>query len=295
VVDALSPTERKAAHKNLQVVQFTGTLPPTTILWNLIWIHGNGAERSANLTLQNAGKVGRVRLAIPRELKFDPSDDTLRNLEPLETPELSDYVGTHLASLRKLARAGLSPKEECDRMSTALRLLKDQPVFVIAEPTRPASVLNLQVPAEGSYGVLIGVERADDMRLGDSWRLSVDEGDPENRELASGGSVYDIAFVRSPRTRLDLKLSARRRGTTGITVTVACSSDGAALTEDDGVEVQVAIGRRAPLAAIYSARAGAFVATVRTPAGVPKRVRVTATAWTDATQVRETADVTVTA
>lgn len=293
VVDSLSPNERKAAHKNLQVVHFTGTLPPATIVWNLLWIHGTGAERLTHLTLQNIGKAGRVRIVLPDQLRFDRSAQSLLNLKPIESPDLRSYIEKHVASLKRLATAGLSPREECDRMAAALKLLNGRPGYFIAAPGKASSILNVQVPAEGSYGVLIGIERPQEMQLGDAWKLLVAESDPETRETR-GGSVYEIAFVRSPETRLDLKIAARKSGLTRILVAVTVSSDGRTLTDADGVEVQVAIAGGNPQAAAYSATARAFQVKVRTPARVSRRVRVTASAKQGDTVVRETADVLVT-
>jgi hypothetical protein len=72
------------------------------------------------------------------------------------------------------------------------------------------------------------------MKLGDSWKLFVDESGPEKRE-SWGGTVYDIAFVRSLQTRLDLALGAKRSGATGVAVSVVVSSDGSTLSDEDGV------------------------------------------------------------
>ena len=67
VTDLMSPSERKAAHKNLKVVQFTGTLPspPVTMA---VRIHNPSVRRKVMSTLlvRLNGYRGKVRLYLPK-------------------------------------------------------------------------------------------------------------------------------------------------------------------------------------------------------------------------------------
>jgi hypothetical protein len=66
-VDLMTSGDRKAAHKNLTVVQFTGTLPPEMPVVMPVRIH-NADVRAALLTslvINLKGYPGRVRLLIP--------------------------------------------------------------------------------------------------------------------------------------------------------------------------------------------------------------------------------------
>src|SRR5207247_6029697 len=68
VTDLLSPGERKAAHKNLKVVQFTGILPPAPPVAMAVRLH-NPSERRKILTtllVRLNGYRGRVRLYLPK-------------------------------------------------------------------------------------------------------------------------------------------------------------------------------------------------------------------------------------
>jgi hypothetical protein len=93
------------------------------------------------------------------------------------------------------------------------------------------------------------------------------------------------------RRRDDLAFGAKRSGATGVAVSVVVSSDGSTLSDEDDVKVQIAFSGGNPMDAKFSG--GAFQAKVRTPAGVPKRIRVTVAATHGETVVRETTDVPV--
>jgi hypothetical protein len=77
-VDVLTSADRKAAHKNLTVVQFTGTLPPEMPAVMPVRIH-NASHNQAlltNVVVSLYGYAGRVRLVIP-QLKVDGDQKTL--------------------------------------------------------------------------------------------------------------------------------------------------------------------------------------------------------------------------
>jgi hypothetical protein len=68
IVDTLSSGDRKAAHKNLTVVQFTGTLPPARPVVMPVRMHNSNTQEKllAGLTIYLNDYPGRVRLLIPR-------------------------------------------------------------------------------------------------------------------------------------------------------------------------------------------------------------------------------------
>jgi len=71
-VDMLSSSDPKAAHKNLTVVQFTGTLPPELPVVIPVRIHNANLEQLllTSLIVNLNGYPGRVRLLMPR-VKID--------------------------------------------------------------------------------------------------------------------------------------------------------------------------------------------------------------------------------
>jgi hypothetical protein len=97
VVDVLSPGERKSTHKNLHVVQFTGTLPPAAISWSMLWLYGrHDREWLTDLILDPAGYRGQLRLVVPPGLKLpDGLDQSLVGLRKLAQPEFRTYVERH--------------------------------------------------------------------------------------------------------------------------------------------------------------------------------------------------------
>src|SRR5215216_3586519 len=68
ITDTLSSSDRKAAHKNLTVVQFTGTLPPARLVVMPVRIHNPSIKEKllTSLAIYLNGYPGRVRLLIPR-------------------------------------------------------------------------------------------------------------------------------------------------------------------------------------------------------------------------------------
>lgn len=87
VTDTLSQTERKAAHKNLKVVQFTGTLPPAGEPPVVMPVQINGLGRrlaSTTLLIAFKGYRGRVRLWLP---KLPTQGSLLRNIDGAKRAE----------------------------------------------------------------------------------------------------------------------------------------------------------------------------------------------------------------
>jgi hypothetical protein len=144
------------------------------------------------------------------------------------------------------------------------------------------------VPPERSFGVLIGIEQPQGMRVGDAWKLAVEEWDTDRR-VVRGGSLYHVAFVRSGRTRIDLSMTASRSGARAALLSVRVSSEGGVLGPADGVEVTVAAAGQPPVQARHVPSRKAFQARIGVAASA-RRIRVTAIATRGENEVRETAD-----
>lgn len=107
VVDLLSSGDRKAAHKNLTVVQFTGTLPPESPVALPFRIHHSGAEGKTltRLTVDLHGYPGAVRVLTPAlRIEGDPRE-ALQGLSdgPLGD-DLKRWVGGRIDFIKRLQR-----------------------------------------------------------------------------------------------------------------------------------------------------------------------------------------------
>jgi hypothetical protein len=99
VTDLMSPAERKAAHKNLTVVQFIGTLPAPPAVVMPVRLHNPSTRRRLLTTLdvQLGGYRGRVRVYFP----------TLRTDGPFTELVTGGKPGRDLAAFQKWATAHL--------------------------------------------------------------------------------------------------------------------------------------------------------------------------------------------
>jgi hypothetical protein len=107
-VDMLSSGDRKAAHKNLTVVQFTGTLPPEMPLVLPVRIHNADLKELllTSLVVDLNGYPGRVRVLIPRI----NTDGDLRDLVDgmsfgQDFEDIRLWAERHIAMIRRNQRS----------------------------------------------------------------------------------------------------------------------------------------------------------------------------------------------
>jgi len=107
-VDLMTSSDRKAAHKNLTVVQFTGTVPPEMPIVMPFRIHNANLEEllftSFIVTLN--GYPGQVRMLIPALKTEGELEDVMRGMFlSQEVDDIQRWADTHIAMIKRNQRS----------------------------------------------------------------------------------------------------------------------------------------------------------------------------------------------
>lgn len=244
-VDTLSPGERKAAHKNLNVVQFMGMLPPGAPApqWMAIHLNGTDKERVNDLVIELLGYGGRVRLMIPKDMKLlDGLNQSLDGLRVEDARDFDAYAEKKLEQLARYTKAKTFNPKWCKQMTKAIRKMKGQQMLVVGTNREPAVLRRFVLPAEKSYVVFVAIDRPQTSRIGDIFNFNIYQRDSEQKTVI-GGATCQVQIVPKPdtRRRLPLEITGKRSPTTGSeTILVKVTDEsGKYLTPAEGAEVGV--------------------------------------------------------
>jgi hypothetical protein len=242
-VDTLSPAERKAAHKNLNVVQFTGTLPPSPPAPHWMAISLNGADKQMvnDLVIDLLGYGGRVRLMIPKDMELlDGLNQSLVGLRVEEQKDFDEFADKKLEQLARYQKAKTFNPKWCQQMAQAIRKLKGQRVLFVGTNREPAVLRRIQLPADKSHTIFVAIDRPQTSRVGDLFNFNIYQRDSE-RKTVIGGATCQVQIVPRPdvEKRLASEVTGKRSPTTGSETLYVKVTDekGNYLTPDDGAEV----------------------------------------------------------
>jgi len=241
-VDTLSPHERKAAHKNLHVVQFTGTLPPAAPEWMAFRLHGfPDRELLSDLVLELFGYRGRVRLVVPENLRLmDGLEDSLVGFYLEDAGEFEEWAEKKLEQLHLYLEKGMFNPLWSKQMIEAIETTRGMPMLMAETTEKPVMLRQFLVQPEEFYTVFIGIDRPEDARIGDSFEFTVYQREVE-KEMALGGSTYQVQIVPEPdvEEKLYLTIKGTRwwlRDYEVVSVRLT-DEEGRTLGPDDGAEV----------------------------------------------------------
>ena len=216
--DLNSRQERKAAHKNMKVVQFTGTLPAPPPVVIPFRIHAAGSkEQICDVYFDLHGYRGRARLYVPK-LK---TDGDLKELGDGLAPknDFKDFKRWAAAqeALIKKNQQGRHPYNKVwakQRLADIAAVLKQDVMFVAGG--RKLVGLRRIVLAPGDYETLFLVlDRPPDGRIGEQFDLQITQRDSEDRQIL-GGLDLRIELQPEPKKKPQAvaKLAARGRKAT---------------------------------------------------------------------------------
>lgn len=200
-VDALTSGDRKGAHKNLTVVQFTGTLPPEMPIVLPVRIHNADLKEAllTSLVIHLNGFPGRVRVLVPR-MKTD--GDLKQLIEGLavdeDTRDFRRWSERHMADIKRSQRAKRrfdplwsSQRMEDIRQATAGVLLQ------VKEKSRVA--INRIVMGPGSHHtVFLIIDRPPQGKVGQAYEIEIRQLDVK-RERVIGGLSTRVELVPEPK------------------------------------------------------------------------------------------------
>ena len=241
-VDTLSPHERKAAHKNLHVVQFTGTLPPAAPEWMAVRLHGlPEGELLSDLVLEMFGYRGRVRLVVPERLPLvDGLEDSLSGFYLEDPIDFDEWAERKWEQLHLYLEKGMFNPLWTEQMLEAIEMTRGMPMLVAETTEKPVTLRRFLVQPDEFYTVFIGIDRPENARIGDSFEFTVYQHGVE-QEMVLGGSTFQVQIVPEPdvEEKLYLTIKGTRWWLSDYEIVSVRLTDeeGRTLSPDDGAEV----------------------------------------------------------
>lgn len=200
--DSNSVRERKAAHKNLVVVQFTGTLPAPPPAVVAFRIHGAGAGRevTSDLDFDLSGYRGRVRLFLPRLLMRDATEDAGEGLSPGKDFEQFKIWAAGQQELIATNQEGKHAynKDWSKQRLRDIQAALDHGVMFTADPGGRARLLGAVLEPGTSHTLFLMIDRPRDGVIGEPLNIRIMQNDAERREVRGGLDVR-VEFQPDPK------------------------------------------------------------------------------------------------
>ena len=205
VTDTLSLTDRKAAHKNLKVVQFTGTVPPAAEPPIVMPVQINGLGRrltATTLIVAFKGYRGRVRVWLP---KLPVKGELLRNIEGAKRVEVGNaraWAKQHIEDILR-NQAGDDPydrqwsKQRIDDVEAVL----DEGLMVVGDARSGRITIENVSLKPGSRGtIFLLFDRPRETKPGTWFPVDVIQLNAKTRRVLGGLSAR-VEVVPKPRRR----------------------------------------------------------------------------------------------
>lgn len=196
-VDALSVSERKAAHRNLHVVEFTGTLPgapspaePST-MWSMIDLHGNEGQIDVLLHLHR--RAGAVTLILPKALS-DIDDKHVVGGKPLDAGHFDREIERHIGEMHELLRLSRFDANGTRLAARTLQQFIGGRAVRFERHERAAYVGLRQLPHATGARLLLAFDAPKGAKVGAHWDVDVIQAEAKRCSVA-GGSTYRCRVV----------------------------------------------------------------------------------------------------
>lgn len=213
--DQNSKQVRKAAHKNLKVVQFTGTLPPAPLVVPFR-LHAESLERKklSDLLINIQGYRGTIRLFVPKI----EADGDLRELAfgLYAKDDFEDFKtwASGQEELIKKNQRGKYPynKAWCKQRLKDIGRALDYGRMFVAGGSKVVGIKRLILEPRKHYTFFLMLDRPRDGEIGEAYEIDIVQLDSESRRVV-GGFDLRVELQPEPKTR-------RRRRDEGVAATV---------------------------------------------------------------------------
>ena len=247
--DNNSKQERKAAHKNLKVVEFTGTTPPAAPLFVPVLLHNpaDSDELISRLVIRANGYSGGIRLMLT---PFRTVGSLGRNLSGLESTDdrqvFSSWAQAHIRDINRNLRSPrpFHKRWSQQRISACEQAAQSGLMFTISDK-KEAVIKRIRIAAGESHTAFLMFNRASRSRIGDSHEIELLQFDHEKDELI-GGLTSRIDIVQEPPSlqfHLEASSSVFRTRFKRIRATLLDGA-GRRITPQDGASVRLVVRER---------------------------------------------------
>ncbi len=212
--DAVSGNDRKVAHKNLTVVQFTGTVPPEFPLVVPFRLNSPDPERRVlnDLRLDLGGYQGRVRLVIPElQLDGDPAKLLAGLGRKADRRPFDAWAEAHISKIRRTQRSRNRYDLAWSRERLAdIASVRQGGMALTAEQTI-ARISRIVIEPGAHHTLFLVIDRARRAKIGESTVFEITQLDTERDEPTGGLTVrVEVVPEPAPRTRGRASSGGRR-------------------------------------------------------------------------------------
>jgi hypothetical protein len=200
-VDMLSSGDRKAAHKNLTVVQFTGTLPPELPVVIPVRIHNANLEELllTSLIVNLNGYPGRVRLLMPR-VKID--GDLSELIDGMSLTQDAEDIGRWVERQVEMIRRNQRSKRYYDRLWSKQRIedirrAMEKGMILEAQSKKRVAINRIVMDPGAYYTLCLVFDRPPGGKIGEAYDIEIRQIDVK-REGIIGGLSARVELVPEP-------------------------------------------------------------------------------------------------
>ena len=198
-VDLLTISERKVAQKNLHVVQFVGTPPPSSSIgmWIKLDITGFAFKKSGFIDLIFNLKQfdGKLSIVAPKQLlpsqKKHSKDFTVHG-----NSLVKKWFKKYSKYLERLCWEGNYDRNEYIKMIKAMKLVSVSPILRPRKTkSRVAIISRLKIRPKDRHTIFVRIDPPKDAKIGQSWEFSITQRDSRTGRI-QGGADYIVRINR---------------------------------------------------------------------------------------------------
>jgi hypothetical protein len=242
--DLNSLQERKAAHKNLQVVQFSGARPTPLIVPFTINNARPEVHRSTNVLVRLNGYPGEVRIFTPRlDVDGEPERPVRGAKLGQDFDAFKTWADRHIEMIHRNQRSRFPyhPERSRRRVKDIERVFGAE-VMLIADNAEEVEIGNVRLDPAGSHTLFLMLDRPPSGRVGDGHTIQIEQWDAGRRSLF-GGLTTRVELVQEPKLGPHtLEITARRYRDKFLMLRARIfGPNGEILTPEDGAEVRLTL------------------------------------------------------
>lgn len=200
--DLNSLMERKAAHKNLTVVQFTGTLPAPPPIFIPFRIHNAELEHESltGLRLNLRGYPGVGRLYCPPLKTAQPLEESILGMKINDDfDQFKRWAEEHIEMVRENIESENPYDKEwsLQRLEDIERSLQSGLMFQIDEGAEEAYLNGIQMDPNSYHSFFLVLERPENGEIGENYGIDILQTYKEQSEVI-GGLTVRVELVKEP-------------------------------------------------------------------------------------------------
>ena len=193
---------RKAAHKNLTVVQFTGALPASPPVFIPFRIHNPELEREilTGMILDLARYPGRARLYSPPLKTDQPLEQAVSGLKiDQEFESFKQWAEEHIRMIRENLESDTPYDQEwsLQRIQDIERALETGFMFKVEEAAKEAEIHGIQMEPDSSHTFFLALDRPEDGQTGQHYAIEIIQINDEQIDITGGLSI-GVELVQEP-------------------------------------------------------------------------------------------------